>query len=49
MRRVSMIVAAVILVGPLVVLGGIYVLSEAELRDVAKDPPFGHQLRNNRL
>ena len=39
-----MIVAAVILVGPLVVLGGIYVLSEAELRDVAKDPPFGHPI-----
>ena len=39
-----MIVAAVILVGPLVVLGGVYVLSEAELRDVAKDPPFDHAI-----
>ena len=39
-----MMVAAVILVGPLVVLGGVYVLSEAELRDVAKDPPFDHAI-----
>ena len=39
-----MIVAAVIRAGPLVVLGGVYVLSEAELRDVAKDPPFDHAI-----